>query len=467
MNPHLKRDQENLRKILQQALAEADRFLQSVNQRSPGTDPTLMEPLTLPEAGVGTEQALARFNERYSQTLTGSAGPRYFGFVTGGATPASLLGDWLVSAFDQNAAGFDSPAALVETETIQFLKQLFDLPDTFSGAFVTGATVSNFVGLAIGRQWLGRQHGRDVAGDGWAGLPPLKVLSGTPHSSVFKALAMLGLGRNNLEKLPCLPEREAVDVAALRRRLSELEGEPCLVVANAGTVNTVDFDDLRQIAGLKAEFDFWLHVDGAFGGFAAVSPRYQHLVAGLEQADSLTIDAHKWLNVPYDAAMIFTRHKNLQLEVFQDRAVYLGELTANPDFFHLVPENSRRFRALPAWFTLMAYGRAGHQEIVERNCELARQLGEKIETSSEFVLLAPTRMNVVCFTLAVSPESLSMALIDAFLAKLRDDGRAFLTRTNYKGTPAIRAAISNWRTTTEDIDIAWQALQDVVGRFSR
>lgn len=466
MNPHLKHDQESLSAILETARAEADRFLQGINERPPGTDPAPLTPLTLPEAGVGLEQALAHFNERYEPALTGSAGPRYFGFVTGGATPASLVGDWLVSAYDQNAAGFDSSAAQVEAETIQFLKQLFGLPESFSGVFVTGATVSNFVGLAIGRQWLGRQHQRDVAADGLVGLPPIKILSGTPHSSIFKALAMLGLGRHNLERLPTLPEREAVDVTALRRRLAELQGEPCLVVANAGTVNTVDFDDLAQIAALKEAFNFWLHVDGAFGGFAAVSPRYRPLVAGLAQADSLTVDAHKWLNVPYDAAMIFTRHKKLQLEVFQDQAVYLGEMAADPDFFHLVPENSRRFRALPAWFSLMAYGRAGHQEIVERNCDLARQLGQKIDASPEFELLAPVRMNVVCFSLAVSPETLSMALIDDFLAKLRDDGRVFMTRTNYKGIPAIRAAISNWRTSAADIELAWQALQTVINRWN-
>lgn len=466
MNPQLQHDQTHLRTILENALVEADRFLSALAERPAGVNPAPTAPVDLPEAGVGAEQALRYFQARYGQALTGSAGPRYFGFVTGGATPAALLGDWLVSTFDQNATGFDSAAGYVEAETLHFLRQLFGLPETFSGAFVTGATVSNFVGLATARQWVGHRHEINVAREGLAALPPIKVLSGTPHSSIFKAMSMLGLGRDNLIKVPCRPKREAVDPAELRQSLAALNGEPAIVVANAGTVNTVDFDDLIQIAALKEDFDFWLHVDGAFGGFAGASPRYRRLLAGIEQADSITIDAHKWLNVPYDAAMQFTRHRSLQLQVFQDSAVYLGEITANPDFFHFVPENSRRFRALPAWFTLMAYGRAGYQEIVERTCDLARQLGDAIETSANFTLLAPVRMNVVCFTLAVDPGQLSMAVIDQFLAQLRDDGRVFLTRTNYQGTPAIRAAFSNWRTTANDIKIAWQAIQEVAAQFS-
>jgi glutamate/tyrosine decarboxylase-like PLP-dependent enzyme len=272
---------------------------------------------------------------------------------------------------------------------------------------------------------------------------------------------MLGMGRESLLKVPTLPGREAVDLRQLRHALENLDGAPAIVIGNAGTVNSVDFDDLRGLAALREEFPFWLHIDAAFGGFAAVSPTYQHYVAGLELADSITIDAHKWMNVPYDAAMSFSRreHRALQTAVFQNSAAYLTDVDENPDYFHLTPENSRRFRALPAWFGLMAYGKAGYQEIVERNCATAAQLSALIEESRHFRMVAPVRMNVICFTVKI-PDQPDMAQIRALLRTLQANGRAFLTPSVYDGTPCIRAAFSNWRTTPADVEIVMEELEN-------
>jgi glutamate/tyrosine decarboxylase-like PLP-dependent enzyme len=272
---------------------------------------------------------------------------------------------------------------------------------------------------------------------------------------------MLGLGRKSLITINTLDDREAIDINELEKYLKTVS-EPVIVVANAGTVNTVDFDDLEAIGSLKKKYNFWMHVDAAFGGFAACSEKYEKLMAGINHADSITIDAHKWLNVPYDAAMQFTRHKDIQVKVFQNQAAYLGDPSLMPDSMHFTPENSRRFRALPSWFTLIAYGKEGYREIVDRNCYVAHTLGARLNKSADFRLLAPVRMNVVCFTF--SKNDITMDEIRAFLNAVRDDGQVFFTPTLYKGTPGIRAAISNWQTDLTDVDLAFDALKRVYDR---
>ncbi|WP_046246485.1 pyridoxal phosphate-dependent decarboxylase family protein [Hymenobacter terrenus] len=413
---------------------------------------------TLPETGSGGEAALRQFWERFAPELGASAGPRFLGFVTGGSTPAALAADWLVSAIDQNLSndGY-SVVPNIERAALHLLRQLFGLPEAFAGVFVTGATQSNLVGLAVARQWAAAQAGHDVAQQGLYGLPPLPLLSGASHSSIYKVAAVLGLGRDQVQAVGQLPGREAIDPQALETVLRELNGRPAVVVANAGTVNSTDFDDLRALAALKEKYPFWLHVDAAFGGFAAVVPALADRVAGWEQADSITIDAHKWLNVPYDAAMLFTRHQALQADVFKNSAAYLGPLGERPDFVHLTPENSRRFRALPVYLSLLAYGRAGIADIVARNCAQAAVLGELIAASADFQLLAPVRLNVVCFTLAGPAPSTER--IKQLLDRVRDSGEAFLTPTRYADTTGMRAAFSNWRTEAADVDRVWRALQ--------
>ncbi|MEU2454232.1 pyridoxal-dependent decarboxylase [Streptomyces sp. NPDC012765] len=433
------------------AAAEALATLAARPVVPPGGEPHAPEPL--PERATGTEAALAAFRDRWEPRLSASAGPRYLGFVTGGATPAALAGDWLTAAHDQNSnSALDGGGQDLERETVGWLRELFGLSAAHSGTFVSGATMSNTTGLAIAREWLGERLGVRPAEDGAAALGPVRVLSGAPHSSIAKALSVLGLGRNSLVKVPTLPGREAVDPAALERALADTPG-PAVVVANAGTVNTVDFDDLRAIAALRERHDFWLHTDAAFGAFAALSPEHAHLADGLDASDSLCIDLHKWLNVPYDSAVQFTRRRDLQARVFQNSAAYLGPLGDHPDLVHLTPENSHRLRALAAWFTLRAYGRQGHREIVERDIACARALGTALEADPALTLLAPVRLNVVCFTLAQAPTPERVAALREAVA-----AEVFVTPTVYGGTAGLRAAFSNWRTTHDDVRRAAQAL---------
>lgn len=453
-------------RLLDHARDKAVAFLASLDARPAAARAGLTgdAPGPLAEEGVGGEAALDELWARFEPQFSGSAGPRYLGFVTGGGTPAAVAADGLVGVIDQNAQrNGDTSAVFVEREALAWLRELFGLSAAHTGTFVSGATMANFVGLALGRQWLGHRHGVDVARQGLAGLPPLRVLSGAIHSSTLKAMAMLGLGREAHVPVALRAGREAVDLEALERALAAQQGQPVIVVANAGTVNTVDFDELRAIAALRQRYPFWLHVDAAFGAFAAASPRYAALADGLDEADSITVDAHKWLNVPYDSAMQYTRHLALQLEVFQNASSYLPppEPVAE-NVLHLTPENSRRFRALPVWAALRAYGRAGHREIVERSCACAAQLAERLAAEPAFQVLAPVRMNVVCFGLRAG----GAAARDALLRKVHEDGRAFLTPTTLAGEPAVRAAFSSWRTTAADVELVMAALRDAAAALA-
>ncbi|MCP4139174.1 MAG: aspartate aminotransferase family protein [Chloroflexi bacterium] len=467
MHKFLSKDRAQLDKILEDILNEANHFLSEVDTRPVGTvSPANIDEINISDEGIGALKTLELFKERYASWMSGSAGPRYYGFVTGGVTPAALAGDWLTSVYDQNSLGSDeSIAPQLELETIALLRQLFGLPDDYTGSFVTGATMSNFVGLALARQWVGHQRGINFAEKGLWGREAIQIFSATPHSSIYKSLSMLGMGRETITSIPCIPDREAIDISILEDHLKAQKGQVCIVVANAGTINTVDFDDLAAIAALKSRYKFWLHVDAAFGGFAACSPKYRSLVEGMDLADSITIDAHKWLNVPYDAAIQFTRHLSLQAEVFQNAAVYLGQDISNSNFVHLTPENSRRLRAMPSWFSLMAYGKEGYAEIVERNCQLAESLGDKIDRSDIFELLAPVHLNGICFTFKKGEERASFELIKSYLQRLKEKGDIFLTPTIYKEIPAIRVSVANWKTTQKDIEIAWKSIQHEIEEY--
>lgn len=445
--------------LLAEVLEEAKIFLKGLSNRPVVSSPPSLSPSLLPESGRGAKATFDIFKQKYEKGLSGAVGPRYFGYVTGGATPASVVADWLVSLYDQNTTGFgDSIDAQIETETIEMLKSLLRLPSSFAGAFISGATLSTFVGLGLARQWVAKQHGVDASEQRLFNLPPIKVLSSSPHTTSIKALSMLGMGRSCVEQIPSLKNREAMDIEFLEKRLEVLKGKPVIVLASAGTANTGDFDDLEKITGLKKRQAFWLHVDGAFGAFAVCSPQHAHLVKGIEAADSITLDCHKWLNVPYDSGVALTQHPQLLTEVFHNFAPYLGKPKEGQTIYvHITPGGSRRFRALPAWMSLMAYGKEGYRSIVENNCGHAQTLGAWVEKSPYFRLLAPVRLNIVCFTLA--KKKVTEEEVKKFLNRLSQSGKVFLTFTVYGEVPGMRAAFSNWRTEERDIAITCKALE--------
>lgn len=461
----LKNDIEQLPELLAGAWQMSIEYLEHL----PTHRATLPEPVvnwpSLPEEGMGAHATQNLFEEIFLPHIVASSGPRYWGFVTGGSTPAALAADWLVSVFDQNSQSIGGPgdcSALLELQTVRMVLDLLRLPHDFNGGFVTGATMSNFSGLAVARQWYGKQLGIDIARDGLRG--DIKIYTAMAHSSSLKALAMLGIGSNNTFAIPCLPGREAMDVDALQQVLNENGDEPFILLASAGTVNSVDFDDLEKLAVLKRKYNCWLHVDAAFGAFAACTTDHAQLVNGWKYADSITVDFHKWLNVPYDSAIILTRkeHAMLQTQTFHNSsAPYLGMLSENFSFLNFVPENSRRFRALTVWFTLMAYGKEGYRWLVENDIRLANMLAEKLEASGYFELVAPVRLNTVCFT--IHPNHEGELNIASFLRELHKKGTVFMTPSTYLGKACIRAAFVNYRTSEHDVDQVLNDMTEVAG----
>jgi glutamate/tyrosine decarboxylase-like PLP-dependent enzyme len=408
---------------------------------------------SLPEEGDGALTALAELVAA-SDVATRSSGPRFFHFVTGGTTPAALGADWLTSLLDQNAfSGVSSPyGAQLEDVVVRWLLELFELPGDWGGVLTTGATMANFVGLACGRRWWAEQHGVDLDERGFAGLPSVPVFSTEyVHASARKALAMLGLGRDTVR---------LVDIERLERELGALGGAPAIVIGNAGDVNTGDFDPLARMADLAAEHGAWLHVDGAFGLFARVAPRAAALAEGVDRADSVIADGHKWLNVPYDCGFAFVRDRELLREPFKLTAAYL------PTDESPSPEASRRARSLAVWATLRAYGRAGYRAMVERHLDLAQRLSRRVDETTELERLAETRLNIVCFR--VRPPGLGEQELDelnlALGQDVLEDGRVFFGTTRYDGKVAFRPAIVNWRTTERDVDFLVEVLLELTSR---
>jgi glutamate/tyrosine decarboxylase-like PLP-dependent enzyme len=333
----------------------------------------------------------------------------------------------------------------------------------------TGATMANFTGLAAARRWWAARHGVDVDQEGWAGLPALPVLSsGYIHTSAVKALTMLGVGRGSVRRFSA-DGTGAVDLKGLEQALIQLRGQPVVVVATAGEVNAGDFDPIAALAEIADRHQAWLHVDGAFGLFARTSSEARELAAGVEDAHSVISDGHKWLNVPYDCGFAFVRDPALLHGTFAlTGAPYLPEGSdQRPSFGDRGPEASRRARALAVWATLKAYGREGYRDMVDRHIGLARRVAAQVEAADNLELLAPVRLNVVCFRFRPPglPEEALDELNRRLGADVLADGRVYFGTTVYGGRVAFRPAISNWRTTEDDVDLIVEVTRELGARL--
>lgn len=452
----------------------AEPYLESLRDRPvhDRTKDALLDELDgpLPARGDGSVAAVERLLRIGTEAATHSSGPRFFHFVVGGSTPAAMAGDWTASLLDQVAGlWLTSPlAARAETVVLRWLKELFGLPASFGGVLTPSATFAHVTGLACARHWWAGEHGVDVAAQGLTGLPAMPVFSsGLVHVTTRKALQILGCGRDTLTTFAS-DDTGRADLAAMDAALAR-EGGRAVIVANLGEVNTGASDPIAELADLAERHGAWLHVDGAFGLFAALSPRTAHLARGVERADSVTADGHKWLNVPYESGFSFVRDPTSLSRAFGAwGAAYLPDADDERVNYNMLgPESSRRARALPIWATLRAYGRDGHREMVERHLDVAAHLGGLVEAAPDLELLAPVQLCIACFR--YRPDGVPADRLDDLNARLGEallaDGRVYAGTSTYRGMTVFRPAPLNWRTTKADVERLVDVLRELGARL--
>jgi len=401
----------------------------------------------LPQAPCDPAEVVALLDDIGSPATVVTASGRYFGFVIGGTLPAALAANWLAGAWDQNAGlSVISPvAAKVEEIVLAWILELLGLPPTCGGGFVTGTTMANFSALAAARTALLRRAGWDVEEDGLFGAPSIRVVVGEEvHVSLLKALSLLGLGRSRLISVP-------TDSQGRMRAegLPQLD-DHTLVCIQAGNVNTGAFDPAKEICSRAHETGAWVHVDGAFGLWAAVSPRYADLLEGASAADSWAIDCHKWLNVPYDSGLAVVRQAQHLRSAMALTAAYLQSSDVREPC-HYTPEVSRRARGIELWAAMRSLGREGLRDLIERNCRLARSFAERLQGAG-FEVLNEVVLNQVLVSFG-SAEQTRRVIHD-----VQREGTCWCGGTEWHGRTAMRISVSNWATTEDDMERSLAAI---------
>ncbi|HEX9057920.1 MAG TPA: aminotransferase class V-fold PLP-dependent enzyme [Ktedonobacterales bacterium] len=438
--------------LLMDVARRAGRYLDGLDARTVAAPSEAVARLAalnspLPDTGEDAEQVLALLDEIASPATTANAGGRYFGFVTGGSLPATLAANWLATAWDQNAfSSVASPAAVaLEQIALGWLLDVLGLPAGCGGAFVTGATMANFTGLSAARHAVLAGVAWDVDARGLFGAPPITVLVGAEaHPTLFKALAMLGLGRERVIRVP-------VDGQGRMRAdaLPALEG-PAIVCAQAGNVNTGAFDPLEAVCAWAHEAGAWVHVDGAFGLWTAAAPQRAHLVAGVEQADSWATDAHKWLNVPYDSGLAFVREAEHLRAAMSWGAAYIPEGDRREPIQY-TPESSRRARGVEIWAALRSLGRTGLADLIERTCRHATRFAEGLRAGG-YTILNDVVINQVLVSFGDAGTTRRV------VANLQRDGTCWCGGTVWQGQTAMRISVSSWATADEDVERSLAAM---------
>jgi glutamate/tyrosine decarboxylase-like PLP-dependent enzyme len=465
----------SIRNLLQQTLEEAVDFYDNLDARSVAATAgyqTLRARFDreLPDEGVPDEAVIRDLVRDVEGGLLGSGGPRFFGWVVGGALPAAVAADWLASAWDQNNAIYAcSPAhGVIEEVCGEWLKDVLRLPKSASFGFTTGCQMAHVTALAAARHRLLGERDWDVEKRGLFGAPPIRVITGEhAHGSILRALRFLGLGTESLRRVRCT-EDGPIDVDELRRKLKEIESESesrdasAIIVLQAGDIDTGAFDPFPEVCALAREHRAWVHVDGAFGLWANASPEYRHLLDGCDQASSWATDGHKWLNLPFDNGFVFVNDREAHRASMRIMESYFVAPDAGArDQMEFNPEWSRRSRSLPAYAALRSLGRRGVAEIVERCCRLAKRLVSEIGALDGAEILSEARINqgLVRFT---SPDGRHDERTDAVIGAVRDGGEAWFGGTTWRGKRAMRISVCSFRTTDDDVDRTVDAVRRAI-----
>ena len=444
--------------VLDAAVHAARAYLASLPSRPVGARASLQELRAalggpLPQEGTDAARVVTELARDADAGIVATAGPRYFGFVVGGSLPAALATDWLVSTWDQNAGIYAlSPAAsVVEEVAVKWLLELFGLPATASIGFVTGCQMANATCLAAARNAVLRKAGWDVEQQGLYGAPEIDVVvGGEAHITIFAALRYLGLGAARVRTVP-VDGQGRMRPDKLREALAGTIG-PAIVCAQAGNVNTGAFDPIDEIATITRDRGAWLHVDGAFGLWAATSPMLRALTKGLERADSWATDAHKSLNVPYDSGIAIVADPEAHRSAMTSTAAYIVKAAddrRDPDDW--TPEFSRRARGFAVYAAIKSLGRRGVSEMIERSCAEAKAMAERLKRGPGVEILNEVVYNQVLVRFHPAgggdPDAHTRAVID----RVQQDGTCWLAGTTWQGKGAMRISVSGWNTTDDDI----------------
>jgi aromatic-L-amino-acid/L-tryptophan decarboxylase len=436
----------------------------------------------VPLEGEGNEAAYESFLRLVRPYPNGNLHPRFWGWVQGNGTPMGMMADMLASGLNPHLAGFDQGPALVEHQVLEWLTQLMGFPPTAGGLMVTGGSMANVLGLAVARyaacQRVGldvREHGlQPVPGRGAA--PNLLCYGSTEtHSWARKAIELLGLGNNSLRRIPVDPDYR-INLQLLKQAVAQdrrAGALPCCVIATAGTVNTGATDDLRGIAEFCRDEEIWFHVDGAFGALVRLSDTLRPLVEGIELADSLAFDLHKWGYLPFECACVLVRNSELHRATFATTASYLGETSRGPlagglPFADRGIDLTRGFKALKVWLSFKAHGIKALARLIEQNVAQSRYLAELVQSHAELELLAPAPLNVVCFRYVAEgmPEPDLYVLNQKILLQLQESGTALPSGTVVQGRYAIRCANVNHRSRRSDFDLLVHAVVSLGRKLS-